>query len=64
MNADHADIVDYFLDGEEDKAKQFMRNLINKDMGFESMARVTGLPSKSIHRMLSPTAIQPPAIYF
>ena len=54
MNADHADIVDYFLDEREDKAKQMMRDLINEDMGFESMAQVTGLPSKSIHRMLSP----------
>ena len=53
MNADKADIIDYFLDGEEDKAKQMMRDLINEDMGFESMAQVTGLPSKSIHRMLS-----------
>jgi DNA-binding phage protein len=53
MNADKADIIDYFLDGEEDKAKQFMRNLINEDMGFEGMAQVTGLSSKSIHRMLS-----------
>ena len=53
MNADHADIVDYFLDEREDKAKQMMRDLINEDMGFESMAQVTGLPSKSIHRMLS-----------
>jgi DNA-binding phage protein len=55
MNADKADIIDYFLEGREDKAKQFMRNLINEDMGFESMAKATGIPSKSIHRMLSPT---------
>jgi DNA-binding phage protein len=53
MNADKADIMDYFLDGEEDKAKQMMRDLINKDIGFEGMAKATGMPSKSIHRMLS-----------
>jgi DNA-binding phage protein len=53
MNADKADIMDYFLDGKEDKAKQMMRDLINEDMGFESMALKTGIHSKSIHRMLS-----------
>lgn len=53
MNADKADIMDYFLDGKEDKAKQMMRKLINEDKGFESVAQATGLPSKSIHRMLS-----------
>jgi len=53
MNADKADIIDYFLDGDEDKAKQIMRELIHEDMGFEGMAKATGMPSKSIHRMLS-----------
>ena len=53
MNADKADIMDYFLDGREDKAKQMMRDLINENMGFEGMAKATGMPSKSIHRMLS-----------
>ena len=53
MNADKADIIDYFLDGKEDKAKQMMRDLVNEDIGFEDMAKVTGLHSKSIHRMLS-----------
>ena len=53
MNADKADIIDYFLDGREDKAKQMVRELINEDKGFECLAKATGLPSKSIHRMLS-----------
>ena len=53
MNADQADIIDYFMDGKENKAKQEMRKLINKDKGFEEVARLTGIPSKSIHRMLS-----------
>ena len=53
MNADKADIIDYFLDGKEDKAKQLIRDLINEDMGFEGMGLATGLHSKSIHRMLS-----------
>jgi DNA-binding phage protein len=53
MNADHADILDYLLEGKEVTAKYAIRTLINKDKGFEEMARLTGIPSKSIHRMLS-----------
>ena len=53
MNADHADIIDYLLEGKEVTAKYALRTLINKDKGFEEMAKLTGIPSKSIHRMLS-----------
>ncbi len=53
MNADHADIIDYLLEGKEVTAKYAIRTLINKDKGFEEMATLTGIPSKSIHRMLS-----------
>jgi DNA-binding phage protein len=53
MNADHVDIFNNFLAKKENKAKQMMRNLINENMGFEGMAKATGMPSKSIHRMLS-----------
>lgn len=53
MNADQADILDYLLEGKETTAKFAMRTLINNDKGFEEMARLTGIPSKSIHRMLS-----------
>lgn len=53
MNADQADILGYFLEGKEDRAKKMMRTLINEDKGFEGMSEVTALPSKSIHRMLS-----------
>ena len=53
MNADHTDIIDLFMDGKEVTAKYALRTLINKDKGFEEMARLTGIPSKSIHRMLS-----------
>jgi DNA-binding phage protein len=53
MNADQADIIDYLLEGKEVTAKYALRTIINKDKGFEEMARLTGIPSKSIHRMLS-----------
>ena len=53
MNADHADIIDLFMDGKHNEAQKMMRNLINADIGFEGMAKLTSIPSKSIHRMLS-----------
>jgi DNA-binding phage protein len=53
MNANHVKIINQFFAGKENKAKQIMRDLINGDRGFEDIARATGIPSKSIHRMLS-----------
>jgi DNA-binding phage protein len=40
----HADI---------DYAKQELRAVINGELGFEKLADLTSLPSKSLHRMLS-----------
>ena len=31
-----------------------MRDLVNAALGFEHLAKLTGTPSKSLHRMLSP----------
>ena len=42
-----------FLNGEPDTAKLLLRDLINATLGFEELARRTGKPSKSLHRMLS-----------
>lgn len=42
-----------FLNGEPDAAKLLLRDLINATLGFEELARRTGTPSKSLHRMLS-----------
>jgi len=39
--------------GQEDFAKLLMRDVINGHLGFESLAIQTGIPSKSLHRMLS-----------
>jgi DNA-binding phage protein len=42
-----------FLSGEPDVARLVLRELINATVGFETLAELTGRPSKSLHRMLS-----------
>ncbi len=44
-----------FLNGEPEMARVILRDLINATMGFEQLATLTAKPSKSLHRMLSPT---------
>lgn len=41
--------------GDEALGKKIMRDVINGNMGFESLAVATGIPSKSLHRMFSKT---------
>ena len=41
------------LNGEPGPARLVLRDLVNATLGFEALARVTGTPSKSLHRMLS-----------
>jgi DNA-binding phage protein len=43
-----------FLAGEPETARLILRDLVNATLGFEQLANATGLPSKSLHRMLSP----------
>lgn len=43
-----------FLNGEPDTARLVLRELVHATLGFEELARRTGTPSKSLHRMLSP----------
>jgi DNA-binding phage protein len=45
--------IGLFLNGEADVARMVLRDLVNGTIGFEGLAAVTGLPSKSLHRMLS-----------
>ena len=45
--------VDAFLNGEPGVARLLLRDLVNGTLGFERLARLTGTPSKSLHRMLS-----------
>lgn len=45
--------VSLFLNGEPETARLILRDLVNATMGFEELATLTSLPSKSLHRMLS-----------
>lgn len=45
--------VSLFLNGEPETARLILRDLVNATMGFEELAALTSLPSKSLHRMLS-----------
>lgn len=44
-----------FLNGEPETARLILRDLVNATIGFEQLAEMTSKPSKSLHRMLSPT---------
>lgn len=44
-----------FLNGEPETARVVLRDLVNATIGFEQLAQVTAKPSKSLHRMLSPS---------
>jgi DNA-binding phage protein len=44
-----------FLNGEPETARLILRDVVNATMGFERLATLTAKPSKSLHRMLSPT---------
>jgi DNA-binding phage protein len=41
------------LNGEPGPARLVVRDLVNGTLGFEALAKSTGTPSKSLHRMLS-----------
>ncbi|MCK0754244.1 helix-turn-helix domain-containing transcriptional regulator [Chromohalobacter japonicus] len=47
--------VTLFLNGEPDTARAMLRDLVNATVGFEALANEIGKPSKSLHRMLSPS---------
>ena len=44
-----------FLGGEPETARLILRDLVNATVGFEQLAEMTDKPSKSLHRMLSPS---------
>jgi DNA-binding phage protein len=44
-----------FLNGEPETARLILRDLVNATIGFEQLGALTDKPSKSLHRMLSPT---------
>jgi DNA-binding phage protein len=42
------------IGGEAETTRVILRDLVNATLGFESLAKLTDVPSKSLHRMLSP----------
>ena len=44
-----------FLNGDPETARSILRDLVNSTIGFEQLAALTDKPSKSLHRMLSPS---------
>ena len=42
------------ISGEPETARVILRDLVNATLGFEQLAKLTEVPSKSLHRMLSP----------
>ena len=46
--------VSLLVTGDVQTGKAMLRDLINATMGFESLARATGTPSKSLMRMFGP----------
>ncbi len=45
--------VTVFLGGEPEVARLMLRDIVNGTLGFEKLADLTGIPPKSLHRMLS-----------
>lgn len=43
-----------FLSDEPETTRVILRDLVNATLGFEKLAKITGTPTKSLHRMLSP----------
>jgi DNA-binding phage protein len=54
QQASRQPIKPIFLSGERETARLILRDLVNATLGFERLAKVTAMPSKSLHRMLSP----------
>ncbi len=42
-----------FLGGEPEVARLMLRDVVNGTLGFEALSELTGIPPKSLHRMLS-----------
>jgi DNA-binding phage protein len=53
-NALFVEALNAYLSGEAHVGKAVLRDLINATIGFEQLAAEVELPSKSLHRMLSP----------
>lgn len=56
--------VNAYLGGEETTGKAILKDFINATIGFEKLATVVRIPSKSLHRMLSPKGNPSTANFF
>jgi len=52
------------LEGDLETGKIVLRDLVNATIGFEGLAHLLGIPSKSLHRMLSPRGNPSSANFF
>jgi len=56
--------INAYLSGEEPVGKAILKDFINATIGFEKLATVVSVPSKSLHRMLSPNGNPSTANFF
>jgi DNA-binding phage protein len=56
--------VNAYFGGDEAVGKAVMKDLINATIGFEKLAAVVEIPSKSLHRMLGPNGNPKTASFF
>ncbi len=49
-----SEAITHFLKGDLNAGKAMLRDYINATVGFEALAERTGIPAKSLHRMLGP----------
>ena len=53
-----------YLAGDEATGKAVLKDLIHATIGFEELARLVDIPSKSLHRMLGPKGSPKAANFF
>jgi DNA-binding phage protein len=56
--------INAYLNGEETIGKAILKDFINATIGFEKLATTVQIPSKSLHRMLSPNGNPSTANFF
>jgi hypothetical protein len=56
--------VNAYLSGDETIAKSVLKDFVNATTGFERLGALAGIPSKSLHRMLSPNRNSSTAKFF
>lgn len=56
--------INAYLSDEETIGKAILKDFINATIGFEKLATIVRIPSKSLHRMLSPNGNPSTAKFF